>query len=123
MALGFGLLSAQLTPGDPRTWEDLYLETLDLSAHLDAAGYDSVWTTEHHFVDDGSQITLSLADAIARSLQFTESQQIVYDIPQSLDMPADDRYKLACFVSVFKCPAFESLHVAFDQSQRSLELV
>ena len=47
MGLGFGLLSGQRIAGDPRTWEDVYRETLDLSAHLEHVGYDSLWTWDH----------------------------------------------------------------------------
>jgi alkanesulfonate monooxygenase SsuD/methylene tetrahydromethanopterin reductase-like flavin-dependent oxidoreductase (luciferase family) len=51
--LGFGLLTCQRFPGDPRSDEELYAEALDLAAEAERLGFDSVWVSEHHFVDDG----------------------------------------------------------------------
>ena len=42
---------------NPDQWHqppaDLYARTLDQIASAEALGFDSVWTAEHHFTDDG----------------------------------------------------------------------
>jgi probable F420-dependent oxidoreductase len=52
VSLGFGLLSAQLRPGET-DWSRAYDETVRLATEAERLGMSSVWTTEHHFVDDG----------------------------------------------------------------------
>ena len=49
---GFGLITCQRYPGDPRSDADLYRQALTLAEDADASGLDSVWVSEHHFVDD-----------------------------------------------------------------------
>lgn len=53
MRLGFGYLTAQHHPDDPRTDAELYREAIDIGVEVEDLGFDSVWTSEHHFVDDG----------------------------------------------------------------------
>ena len=53
MRLGYGLLTAQHHPDDPRPVAALYREAIDYGVLSEEAGFDSIWTSEHHFVDDG----------------------------------------------------------------------
>lgn len=52
MRFGYGLITCQRHPDDPRRDAALYSEALDLCAEAEELGFDSVWTSEHHFADD-----------------------------------------------------------------------
>lgn len=62
MTLGFGLLSAQTRPGET-DWARAYDETLRLASEAERLGFSTIWTTEHHFVDDGYMPSLMVVSA------------------------------------------------------------
>lgn len=62
MGLGFGLLSAQVRPGE-NNWSDAYDQTITITEEAERLGFSSIWTTEHHFVDDGYMPSLLAVSA------------------------------------------------------------
>ena len=53
LRLGAGLITCQRYPGDPRSDRRLYEEALEFAVAAERFGLDSVYVSEHHFVDDG----------------------------------------------------------------------
>jgi alkanesulfonate monooxygenase SsuD/methylene tetrahydromethanopterin reductase-like flavin-dependent oxidoreductase (luciferase family) len=53
ISLGYGLVTCQRHPDHDEGWTPLYAEALELAAAAEEIGLDSVWVSEHHFVDDG----------------------------------------------------------------------
>ena len=92
MHLGYGLFTAQHHPDDTRSDVEIYREIVDLAVEAERIGLESVWTSEHHFVDDGympSQLPV-LAAIAAR----TE--------------------RIALGTGVLLAPMFDPLHLAED---------
>ncbi len=66
-ALDLGVMFSFRNPARwRRPFPDVYRDELDLIVAAEAMGYDTIWLTEHHFVDDGySPSILTIAAAIA----------------------------------------------------------
>jgi probable F420-dependent oxidoreductase len=70
MRFGYGLVTCQRPPDDRRTDVDVYRDAIDRCVAAERYGFDSVWVSEHHFVDDGYMpALLVLAAAIAQATQ------------------------------------------------------
>jgi alkanesulfonate monooxygenase SsuD/methylene tetrahydromethanopterin reductase-like flavin-dependent oxidoreductase (luciferase family) len=71
--IGYGLITCQRPPDDVRTDADLYREAVERSVTAERAGFDSVWVSEHHFLDDGYMPSLLVtASAIAQATERVE---------------------------------------------------
>src|SRR5215469_4850675 len=65
--MNFGLLFAFRNPPTVQVpFAELYRKQFDLAVLVEDLGYDTIWLTEHHFIDDGySPSLLPIAAAIA----------------------------------------------------------
>jgi len=65
--LNFGLLLPFRNPPEwKRSFADIYSEHIDSAVYAEELGYDTIWTTEHHFCEDGwSPSLLPILSAIA----------------------------------------------------------
>ncbi len=92
MRIGYGYLTAQHHPDDERSDVEIYREAIEIAVELEAGGIDSIWTSEHHFVDDGympSQLPVLAAIAARTS-------------------------RVALGTGVILAPLFDPLHLAED---------
>ncbi len=53
MRFGFGLITCEQHPADHRGPEEILSHALALAEEAERLGFDSVWVSEHHFLDDG----------------------------------------------------------------------
>ena len=53
MRIGYGYITAQHHPDDHRSDVEIYREAVEIAVELEAGGIDTIFTSEHHFVDDG----------------------------------------------------------------------
>ena len=53
MKLGVGPFTRRRLPGSDHSFSRMYAELIELAEIVETAGLDSVWVSEHHFVDDG----------------------------------------------------------------------
>ena len=92
MHLGYGLFTAQHHPTDRRSDVEIYREVIDLAVEAERIGLESVWTSEHHFVDDGYMPSqLPVLAAIATRTE-----------------------RIALGTGVLLAPMFDPLHLAED---------
>jgi alkanesulfonate monooxygenase SsuD/methylene tetrahydromethanopterin reductase-like flavin-dependent oxidoreductase (luciferase family) len=70
MRFGYGLVTCQRPPDDPRTDVDVYSDAVGRCIAAERYGFDSVWLSEHHFVDDGYMPSLLvMAAAVAQATE------------------------------------------------------
>ena len=92
MHLGYGLFTAQHHPNDQRSDVEIYREIVELAVEAERTGLESVWTSEHHFVDDGYMPSqLPVLAAIAGRTE-----------------------RIALGTGVLLAPMFDPLHLAED---------
>ncbi len=79
MHVGLGLITCQRYPGDSRSDLVLYREALEIAEYAEELGFDSVWTSEHHFADDAYMPSLlpTMAAIAARTSRIQIGSAVV----------------------------------------------
>jgi len=77
--IGIGLITCQAHPDDSRSETERYRDAIEQAVAAERLGFDSVWVSEHHFVDDGYMPSvLPVCAAIAaRTSQITIGTAVV----------------------------------------------
>ncbi len=92
MKLGFGLITCQRPPDDPRTDAEIYHDAIERAVKAESVGLDSVWVSEHHFLDDGYMPSLLVTCAAI----------------------AQATTKITIGTAVLLAPLYDPLHLAED---------
>ncbi len=130
--MNFGLLeSFRNSDRNELTFSKLYRKHIDLAVEAEDMGYDTIWLTEHHFVEDGySPSMMPLAAAIAARTKKIRIGTFVLLMPlhhplhvaeqaATVDVLSDGRFDLGLGQG-YRPQEFEGFNVA--RSERSSRL-
>jgi alkanesulfonate monooxygenase SsuD/methylene tetrahydromethanopterin reductase-like flavin-dependent oxidoreductase (luciferase family) len=132
MNFGYGLLTAQVSPESDRSAETAYEETVELAQHAEAQGFDSVWTSEHHFFRDGyNPSVLPLSAGLATATDHVEIGTSIAIAPlydpvrlaedaATIDLLSGGRFRLG-LANGYLRQEFEGLGVPADERATRLE--
>jgi alkanesulfonate monooxygenase SsuD/methylene tetrahydromethanopterin reductase-like flavin-dependent oxidoreductase (luciferase family) len=131
--MNFGLLMAFRNPPPSKTpFTEIYRKHLDLAVEAEELGYDAIWLTEHHFVDDGySPSLLPIAAAIAARTKKIRIGTFVILLPlhnpiriaedaATVDILSNGRLDLG-FGQGYRVPEFTGFNIARKERGPRLE--
>src|SRR3984893_12469923 len=109
-----------------RPYKDLYAETLELITSGESIGYDDLWLSEHHFVDDGySPSLMPIAAAIGVKTKKIRIGTSVVLLPMydpvrlaedgaTVDILSDGRFELGAGLG-YRAGEFEGLGLKYKE--------